>query len=214
MILPGIGAAGLLAAKSAPLQRGLVQVSTQNAGTTFTPGMPAHQSGDVLLVFVAATLISPGNDPLTTTSSGWAQKAQQACSSLDRTFALFKKTATSSSESIVINNANTHSIEAHVYAFKSASGSVAGLAVQGNDPPALTPSWGPVDSRWIVACASASAPTPPSGYGNMVQTTNGAAGTLTTAGKNDTQVTIDPDIFTGTGPSTGVVTMTIALEPL
>jgi hypothetical protein len=194
-VIPGTASAIAGSTQTTPVNRGSVQVSTQNSGSTFSPTMPAHQAGDVLLVFAHVEL---DNSPSNLSATGWTKKAEVQDTGAQRDLALFVKTATNSSTTISISNPNNKHAIAHVYALQFASGTVSAQTAQNQDPPSLTASWGYGANLWFAACISANTPgVIPTGFGDEVQTTISVAGTLTTCDKADQTNTLDPSEFTG-----------------
>jgi hypothetical protein len=199
-VIPGLGSAVAGSTQTTPVIRGAAQISSQSSGSTFSPILPTHVAGDVLLVFASA---QHGAGSADLTASGWSVAAQVTTSGGGR-LALFYKTAPNSSQTITINNAANKPASAIAYALKFAGGGVTASGAAGADPPSVTASWGFAANFWMVASSATSglSITAPTGFGDVVQanTETGGDALLTTADKADGSATLDPSAFGG-GPS-------------
>lgn len=204
MILPGIGLAVVKGA-GYPSIRGSVQVSTQIAGSTFSPTLPSHSIGDLLLVFFGYSQSSGMS------ATGWTEQIETT--SGNNGLALYSRVATGS-HAITIDIATSIADSryiAHAYVISGTDGTISKSSAANIDPPSVSPSWGSDLTYWIAVASTSSAPaTGPTGFGNSVQTTNGI--TLTTMDKNDNSATLNPTAFGAAGSNP--VTMTVAVKPL
>lgn len=207
-ILPGIGS---LMVKSSPfpILRGSAQSSTQNSGTSFSPTLPAHQAGDVLVV-VVGYVCDP--TPRNISATGWTELAERHDSTDTNGIAVYYLLATGSSHTITITNGNNAKINAHAYVLQYADGIVEASSLSGFDPPSLSPSWGSDSTFWMVGLVcggTGSQPSAgPSGFSNGIQDTGP---TLSTLDKTDNSATLDPGIYTA--PGSNPVCVTIAVKP-
>lgn len=186
------------------------QSSSQTSGTTFAPTIPAHQAGDVILVFVAAKGASSGMSVLT--AAGWTDRAQDINGGASRwaRLALFTLTASGAAHTISIANGSNSNILAHVYVVKDVQGSVTGTAFVGDNPPSHTASWGSSGGLWFAACGGGSAPSGfPFGFIDTLATTSDIG--LGTCSKADAVATLDPTAFSTVSDA---ITITAVVRPL
>lgn len=180
-------------------------------------------SGDLLLVFVAAT----DNSAISIADGTWIQIFQTANGTATN-HAAFYKIATGDVDSVTVHVANAIKIAAVSYWINSWHGTTppeSGTATTGTDthpdPPACTPSWGSSDILFIESAAHGADPTfsaPSTNYTNLVSAvaTGGSAGSRAgcgTARRQVTGTTDNPDNAFTISASSAWVANTVAVRP-
>jgi len=207
MLSMSLARMGMLAAAGAaapavqefPALRGTVAVSSQASGSTFSPAIPAHQAGDLILIFLSLEWNGSGQ--------GWPSGWNSAGGGFNgTTFQIsgYKYAAGSGTTLTYVNNTGGQ-ITAHVYVIKGTTSAPHQLGFsQSGDPPSGSPSWGLAKNLWFFSVASNSTTgSVPSGYTGTATSTRPLA-RLVTGWRQREAATENPGNTAATGdPAAG-----------
>jgi len=153
----------------------LIQVFT-SSNTSHNVAMPATVGANNALL----VLIQMAGNVTITTPGGWTSLGQVADSTPSSRMAAFGKVAVGDEDGTTVDFVSASACKAasNVYQISSWFQDLAGIAIatggsNNHDPPSLSPSWGALDTLWIITASQdgnigVNAGTVPTDYGNRI----------------------------------------------